>query len=146
MKNVNSSAISIPVFNKSRTLRGEGLHRLCLLSNPFMHVSIKKYWLKSIESRTVAGELSPSTLMTWYKNAQKYITWKHFLLKCLFRSFPGGPRELTLHRNPVKRSIAWQWDSHPWHGAPFDVPSDGHAKPLTRYTIQYRGNWWKNTT
>ena len=34
-----------------------------------------------------------------------------------FWSFPGGPHEPTLHRNPVKRSFACQGGSYPWHGA-----------------------------
>ena len=44
-----------------------------------------------------------------------------------FWSFPGGPHEPTLHRNQVKRSFACQGGCYPWHGAPFNIPSDGHS-------------------
>ena len=43
-----------------------------------------------------------------------------------FWSFPGGPHEPSLHRNPVKRSFACQWSCYLWHGAPFNVGFDGH--------------------
>ena len=38
----------------------------------------------------------------------------------------SGPHEPTLYWNPVKRSFAFQGGCYPWHGAPFNVPSDRH--------------------
>ena len=54
-----------------------------------------------------------------------------------FWSFPGGPREPTLYRNPVKRSFACQGGCYPWHGAPFYVPSDGHDCDLKKKPRNY---------
>ena len=45
------------------------------------------------------------------------------ILKC-----PWRPHESTLLRNPVKWSFACQGGCYPWHGAPFDVLSDGQKK------------------
>ena len=52
-----------------------------------------------------------------------------------FWSFPDGPHESTLHRNPVKRSFACQGGCYPWHGAPFNVPSAAHfVRVIARVT------------
>ena len=59
-------------------------------------------------------------------------------MKC--SSFPGGPHEPTLLRNPEKRSFACQVGYNPWHRAPDNVPSDGQwahegCKLITYFSI-----------
>ena len=39
---------------------------------------------------------------------------------------PHEPHEPTFLRNLVKRSFVCQCGCYPWHGAPFNVPSDGY--------------------
>ena len=67
---------------------------------------------------------------------------RRLLVKCdqffICWSFPGSPHELTFHRNPVKRSFACERGCYPWHGAPFNVPSDGHTYLIN---IQYNYYW-----
>ena len=50
---------------------------------------------------------------------------KYFIPK-EFWSISGGPQELTLHRNKMKKSFECQGDCYPWHVAQFNFPSDGH--------------------
>ena len=75
-----------------------------------------------------------------------------------FWSFLGGPHERTLHRNPVKRSFACQGGCYPWHGAPFNVPSDGHKnvvrdivveilrKPIGLIFVEKKSNFFRELT
>ena len=49
---------------------------------------------------------------------------------------PDGPHEPTLLLNPVKRSFTNQWGCYPRHGAPFNVPTDGHRNEINVKTIK----------
>ena len=45
-----------------------------------------------------------------------------------FWSFAGSPQEFAFYQTPVRRSFTCKEGCYPWHGAPFNDPSDGHRK------------------
>ena len=93
--------------------------KLCITNCTFIFTIWKPYidWLIIINCftpyRQYFGHITAATINK---------RWSFVKFGC----YPGGPHEPTLQRNPVKRFFACQGGCYPWHGAPFNVQSDGH--------------------
>ena len=87
----------------------------------YIFVALRRQWLTSINDWLTIYCFTPYRQYFGHITAAT-INKRWSFVK--FWSFPGGPHEPTLRRNPVKRYFACQGGCYPWHGAPCNVPSD----------------------